>query len=138
MIISVPPTDSYDVEPGRYRAVCIEARDFTKNTDQGPKQQLRIIWQLTDPPEQHIRYLVGKNYDPSLTKGSDLRTDLQSWLGPLNVPKFNSDTLKGKEAVVTVRHIHNDGQPKPFCWVSEIKPLSAYDNDDLDDATLVP
>jgi hypothetical protein len=31
--------------------------------------------------------------------------------------------------MVTVRHIHNEGRPKPFCFVSNVDPLDVPELD---------
>jgi hypothetical protein len=35
MLLSVEPRDSFDVEPGRYRATCADIREFEKQTGKG-------------------------------------------------------------------------------------------------------
>jgi hypothetical protein len=42
MLIPVEPTESYDVEPGRYRATCTEVREIQKQTHRGTEKRLRI------------------------------------------------------------------------------------------------
>jgi hypothetical protein len=124
MLISADPTDSYDVLPGRYQAVCIDSREIAK----GSRSFLRLVWALNESANPNVRYLVGKNYEPSLRKGSELRNDIDSWLGDqIDVRSFDTDTLKGRTADVTVKHIHNEGHPKPFCWVSEINPTTHHE-----------
>ena len=49
MIISVEPRDSFDVEPGRYRATCTEVREIEKQTRKGTEKFLRLIWELDIP-----------------------------------------------------------------------------------------
>jgi hypothetical protein len=130
MLIPVEPTDSFDVEPGRYEATCVDARENEKRTAKGPKTYLRIVWELKGSANKSVRYLVGKNYEPSLAKDTELRDDLESWLGCFDARQFDTKTLKGKEANVTVRHIHNEGRPRPFCFVSKVEPLVIEDADE--------
>jgi hypothetical protein len=129
MLLMVEPKESYDVEPGCYAAVCIDARELDKRTPEGVKRYLRIVWQIKQSSEKNARYLVGKNYEPSLAKGTELRDDLENWLGPFDVRQFDTDSLKGKSAMVTIRHIHNEGRPKPFCFVSKVEPLQTNNPD---------
>ncbi len=138
MLIPVPPRDTYNVEPGRYRATCIDIREIEDKHHYGQKL-LRIVWELSDLPDENVRYLVGKNYEPSLAKDSTLRHDLRSWFGhDINVRQFDTSTLKDKDAIVTVQHIENEGRPKPYCWVAKIEPAMAEDNDDTEPTVISP
>jgi hypothetical protein len=123
MIIQVPPTESYDVPEGRYKAICEDVFEYDKLTDKGPKKFLRVVWRLLDSPTENVRYLVGKNYEPSLAKRGQLRSDLITWFGhDIKPGQFDTQTIKGKEATVTVSHIYNEGHDKPYRWVSEVEP----------------
>ena len=73
MLIPVEPTDSYDVEPGRYKAKCIDVRDQDIPTCKGTVKGQRVVWELDIPNSENIRYLAGKNYEPTLAKGSVLQ-----------------------------------------------------------------
>ena len=97
MLIPVEPRESYDVEPGRYRAKCIDVRDKDIPTRKGTVKGQRIIWELDIPGADNVRYLVGKNYEPTLAKDSTLRTDLRSWFGhDIKGRQFDTATLKGQ------------------------------------------
>ena len=114
MLIPVEPTDSYDIEPGRYKATCTEVREIEKQTRKGTQKYLRIVWALDILNSENIRYLAGKNYEPTLVKDSTLRNDLISWFGhDINARHFDTATLKGKEAILTVQDIENEGWAKP-------------------------
>lgn len=123
MLIPVPPRDCYDVPvEGRYRATCIEARESTHKTLKGMEKCLLVIWALPDLSDESNRYLVGKNYPISLANGSALRNDLRTWFGhDVDARDFDTQTLPGKEGIVTVVQIHNEGRPKPCCWVSSVE-----------------
>jgi hypothetical protein len=109
MLIPVPPKDCFDVEPGRYKAKCVEVRDQDIPTCKGIVKGQRIVWELDIPGAANLRYLVGKNYEPTLAKGSVLRTDLRSWFGhDIKGRQFDTVTLKGKEALITVHDIVNE------------------------------
>ncbi len=49
MLIPVQPEDSFDVEPGRYSAVCNDTKEIEKATRKGIKKYLRITWELAIP-----------------------------------------------------------------------------------------
>lgn len=133
MLISVEPRESYDVEPGRYRAKCIDTREVEKQTRKGTQKYLRIVWELDIPGGENIRYKAGKNYEPTLAKDSTLRHDLRTWFGhDINARQFDTATLKGKEAILTVHDIENEGWAKPYHHVAKVEPL--VDEEDAEDA----
>jgi hypothetical protein len=136
MLIPVEAQDSYDIEPGRYRAKCIDVRDKDIPTRKGIVKGQRIVWELDIPGTDNVRYLAGKNYEPSLAKDSTLRNDLRSWFGhDIKARQFDTATLKGKEAIITVQDIENEGHDKPYHWVAKVEPL--VDEDDADDARTI-
>jgi hypothetical protein len=133
MLIPVESRDSFDVEPGRYRATCTEVREIEKQTRKGTQKLLRLIWELQSPGSENTRYLAGKNYEPTLAKDSVLRNDLRSWFGhDINARQFDTATLKGKNAILTVQDIENEGWANPYHHVAKVEPL--VDEDDADDA----
>ncbi len=136
MLIPVPPKDCFDVEPGKYPATCIETREIEKQTPKGSEKRLRIIWELNVPGSDDVRYLVGKNYEPTLARNSLLRNDLTTWFGrDVNARQFDTATLKGKSATVTVHHIENEGRAKPYCWVAKVEP--PINEDEAEQAVMI-
>jgi len=136
MVIPVPPRDSFDIEPGRYRATCTEIREIEKQTRKGTQKNLRIVWELDIPTSENIRYLAGKNYEPTLAKDSTLRHDLRTWFGhDINARQFDTATLKGKEAILTVQDIENEGWANPYHHVAKVEPF--VNKDDAEDARLI-
>jgi hypothetical protein len=128
MLLSVEPRDSFDVEPGRYRATCTDIREIEKQTRKGTQKFLRIIWELDTCGRENVRYLAGKNYEPTLAKDSAFRNDLITWFGhDINARNFDTATLKGKEAIVTVQNIENEGWDHPYHWVAKVEPLADED-----------
>jgi hypothetical protein len=136
MVIPVQPKDSFDVEPGRYHATCTDVREKDIHNRTGTQKGLRIVWELAIPGTENTRHLVGKNYEATLTRNSLLRNDLVSWFGhDINVREFDTATLKGKEAIVTVQHIENEGWAKPYCWVARVEPATNEDQETV--ATMI-
>jgi hypothetical protein len=136
MLLSVEPRDGFDVEPGRYKAKCTDIREIEKQTPRGTKKFLRLIWELDTGGRENLCYLAGKHYEPTLATDSTLRNDLITWFGhDINARSFETATLKGKDAVITVQHIENEGRDTPFCWVSRVEPLIT--EDEPDDARLI-
>jgi hypothetical protein len=135
MLIPVEARESFDVEPGRYRAKCVDVRDKDIPTRKGTVKGQRIVWELDIPSSENIRYLAGKNYEPTLAKNSPLRNDLISWFGhDIKVHQFDTATLKGKEAILTVQDIENEGWANPYHHVARVEPLVDEDAEDADDA----
>jgi hypothetical protein len=133
MLIPVEPIDSFDVEPGRYKATCIDVRDKDIPTRKGTVKGQRIVWEIDVPGTDNVRYLVGKNYEPTLAKNSPLRNDLTTWFGhDIKVRNFDTATLKGKEAIITVQDIENEGWENPYHAVVRVEPI--VNEDDADDA----
>jgi hypothetical protein len=131
MLIPVEPTESYHVEPGRYRAKCTEVREVEKQTRKGTQKRLRIVWELDIPSSENILYLAGKNYEPTLAKESILRNDMRTWFGhDINVRQFDTTTLKGKGAILTVQDIENEGWAEPYHHVAKVEPLVDEDPED--------
>ena len=136
MILSVEPRETFDVEPGRYKAKCTDIREIEKPTRKGLQKFLRLIWELDTCGAQNVRYLAGKNYEPTLAKDSTLRNDLITWFGhDINARNFDTATLKGKEAIITVQNIENEGWDNPYHWVAKVEPLAS--EDDADDSRMI-
>ena len=135
MLIPVEARESFDVEPGRYKAKCIDVRDKEIPTGKGPVKGQRIVWEIDVPGNDDVQYLVGNNYEATLAKNSLLRNDLISWFGhDIKVRQFDTATLKGKEAILTVQDIENEGWPKPYHHVARVEPLVDEDAEDAEDA----
>ena len=61
-----------------------------------------------------------KTMKPKLAKDSTLRNDLRTWFGhDINARQFDTATLKGKEAILTVQDIENEGWAKPYHHVAK-------------------
>ena len=122
MLLLVEPRDSFDVEAGHYRATCIEVREIENKRKPG-QTLLRIVWELKGAGKDNARYLVGKNYEPSLSQDTTLRNDIMSWFGhDINARQFDPTTLKGQEATVTILLIENEGWEKAYRWVAKVEP----------------
>ena len=135
MLIPVEARESFDVEPGRYRAKCIDVRDKEIPTRKGTVKGQRIVWEIDVPGNDNVRYLVGKNYEATLAKNSPLRNDLITWFGhDINARQFDTATLKGKEAIITVQDIENEGRANSYHWVARVEPLVDEAAEDAEDA----
>jgi hypothetical protein len=73
----------------------IDVREKDISTRTGTQKRLRIVWELAIPGTENTRYLVGRNYEATLTGNSLPRNDLVSWFGhDINVRAFDTATLK--------------------------------------------
>lgn len=124
MLIHIPARETYVVESGTYCATCSDVKLFDKPTRNGTKKQLRIIWDVHVPGNvDNILYRAGKNYEPSLDRNSLLHADLTSWLGrEITGYKFDTESLKGMKAKITIEAIENERWDKPYCHVAKVEP----------------
>src|SRR5271170_6043011 len=105
MKISIPKQNNFDVPEGKYRARLTDVIELKDEV------RLRFEIQISDQ-----KYLAGKNYEPLLKSGSELRNDLDSW-GCINFAEgeeLDLDALIGKEADLEIQHKHNEGYNKPY------------------------
>lgn len=128
-MIEVPKERSFDVDPGQYRAVLksvILLKD--KKTKKGHQDNVRLVFDIKSAGKGCVQYCAGKNYEPSMALGSDLREDLKSWRGhdltadELNVGAVDLEKLIGSEADLNIGNIENSGHSKPFVFIQEIRP----------------
>lgn len=69
------------------------------------------------PDNTHGEFLL------TLAKDSQLRNDIVDWFGhDINARQFDTVTLNGRDAIVTVRHIENEGWSKLFRHVERVGP----------------
>lgn len=77
---------------GFHDAVCVDVEDLgITATNFGPKHKVRLTWQTNKVKDDGSRYLAFKNYNAKLTKGSELRKDLECWRGS----EFGEEEAKG-------------------------------------------
>jgi hypothetical protein len=75
---------------GLHKAVCVDAVDLGElDTRFGSKHKLSLIFELEEVDQEGKRFIVGKRYTWSLNEKSNLRKDLERWLGR----KFKSEEL---------------------------------------------
>jgi len=75
-----------------------------------------------------VNNVVAKRYPLSLAVHSELRKDLEGWLGPnaMEMPTIEwtstFELLIGQKADLEVVHIHNPGYTNPFVFPKRIMP----------------
>lgn len=125
MLIQIPSSDIYEVPEGTFQAVCTDAHEVVIRACNPPRQMLSVTWELPDVTAKGIPCRIRKKYHPFLNKTSVLRRDLRSWFGQdLAEGVFNSDSLIGKPATVTVKHWRKEGVEKVIRHVLKVEPAA--------------
>lgn len=128
LIIQEDP-NKYPLPPeGLHKAVCVDVVDLGElDTKFGSKHKLSIIFELEDEDEEGRRFIVGKRYTWSLNEKSNLRKDLERWLGK----KYRSEELLagidleeflGLNATIFIAH--NQGEERTYANIETILPAN--------------
>jgi hypothetical protein len=122
MIIPIEHEKSFDCPEGSFSAVLVEVKSV-----QG-SQQVRFVFEIEDLSTEFKTMLAGKNYKPQLSGESELRRDLESWLGENFLERYSKNghfdpaLLQGLRAGITIAHKHNSRYSKPFVFIQKIHP----------------
>ena len=111
------PKSNYATAPeGLWPSVCVDVADLgLKETQWGPKPKIRITWQLEErDPESKKRFLVWREFTPSLGQKSHLLPILEAWRGRRftkdELEEFDIENLLGANCQVQIIHnISDDG-----------------------------
>jgi hypothetical protein len=119
MLLPIPKDPSFDVPAGTYRAIVDDVRNLTN------KRKVRLIFRIIDENGSDTGYVVGKNYEPSLRKNSDLRLAIEQIRGKdfaehEVTSSFDLNVLRGVEVFVEVNHASNAGFEKPYVFLAEL------------------
>lgn len=112
---------------GLHKAVCCDIVDQGMiSTKFGTRHMVQVRWQVDEiNPDNGERFLVTKRYNNTLTPGSNLRTDIESWFGKA-LPEeceMDLDVLLGRCCQLQLVHEVKEGG-KVYCNVKSIVPLS--------------
>jgi len=126
VIINSPVGENFNVPEGAYRVVLKEAFEVNKpgKTEKSARLKFKVLTDNLSGQE----YFVGKGYPKTLALGSELRIDLESWLGREGYSALATDgvidldRLIGHRADVYVTNIYNDGYDAPFVHIAKIAP----------------
>jgi hypothetical protein len=97
-------------------AVCVDVTPLkTVQTQYGPKEKFRFVFEIGDTKEDGSRWCVwSAPFTPSYHENSALRPFLRKWMGrelsPDEVKDFDTESLLGRPAHITVIHEHSDGE----------------------------
>jgi hypothetical protein len=96
------------------RAVCVDVTPLeTKQTDYGPKEKFRLVFEVDLENERKERHCVwSSNFTASLNEKATLRKFLKQWLGrdltAQELQEFDTESLIGKPAFLVVTHTTGD------------------------------
>ena len=78
----IVPTDTcFDCPQGAHHATFYQQKEVAKYTKRGEEKFVRLLFQPDQLSKDDTLVLVGRNFVPSLKRGSDLRMFLDTWLG---------------------------------------------------------
>lgn len=95
-------------------AVCVDVTPpKTVQTDYGPKEQFRFVFETTQLRDDGKPYLVwSRGFNTTLGEKSALRAFLKQWFGrdltAAEQQEFDTDTLIGRNAQIVI--VHNEGR----------------------------
>ena len=110
----------------------------TVQTDFGPKEQFRLVFESTAVREDGKPYLVwSRGFTPSLGEKAALRAFLKQWMGrdltAQEQEEFDTETLIGRTAHLVIVHNESNGQTyanigliRPDKSAEPIKPSGKY------------
>jgi hypothetical protein len=111
-------------------AVCVDVTPLkTVQTDFGPKEQFRLVFETTELRDDGKPYLVwSRGFTPTLGEKAALRSFLKQWFGrdltPTELAEFDTETLIGRIAHLVI--VHNDGRNgETYANIGLIRPDKA-------------
>jgi hypothetical protein len=97
-------------------AVCVDVTPLkTVQTQFGPKEKFRFVFEIGEAKEDGASWCVwSAPFTPSYHENSALRPFLRKWMGrelsPDEIKDFDTESLLGRAAHITVIHEHSDGE----------------------------
>ena len=114
-------------------AICVDVTPpKTVQTDFGPKDQFRLVFETTELRDDGKPYLVwSRGFNTTLGEKSALRAFLKQWFGrdltPAELAEFDTETLIGRTAHLVI--VHNDGRNgETYANIGLIRPDKAGSN----------
>ena len=115
MKLTAQSNKPFDTQPEyNGNAVCVDVTPpKTVQTDYGPKEQFRFVFETTQLRDDGKPYLVwSRGFNTTLGEKSALRAFLKQWFGrdltTAEQQEFDTDTLIGRTAQIVI--VHNDGR----------------------------
>lgn len=108
-VVKETGADYVPAPAGLHRAVCVDVVEMgVMQTAFGPKEKIRVVWEIEELMEDQRRFTVSQLYTPSLNEKAKLREHLESWRGRPFTPKelkgFDLDKVLGAPCQVQVQH----------------------------------
>ena len=126
MILEIPRETTFECPEGPLRASLYDIREHLIPTKTGVDKQVRLLFEVKHKRPDNKLVLVGKNYPPSLARGSGLREVLENWQGSEFFAHAGNQvdlkTLVEREADIVTRHRHNAGYRQPFVDLVGVYP----------------
>ncbi len=129
MTLDIPQEISWNCSEGTHNATFYEFKEVSRYTKRGEEKFVRLVFQPDQLSTEDTIVLVGRNFVPSLKKGSDLRVFLDTWLGDDFVDlhrqgaKFHFEALHNRRGDIVVKHIENQGYAVPFVHLQAAYPV---------------
>ena len=128
MTLDIPQEINWNCMEGAHSARFYEFKEVTRTTLRGQEKLVRLVFQPEQLSTDDTIVLAGRNFIPTLRKGSDLRVFLDTWLGDDFVDqhrqgaKFNFEILLNRRGDIVVKHIKNEGYPVPYVHLQAAFP----------------
>lgn len=99
---------------GVNHAVCVDVVDLgIVNGAFGPRKKVRLMWESEQTRDDGKRFLIAKQYSPSLHEKASLRKDLKQWRGrdfsADELKKFDLESIIGVPCQLVIVHEEKDG-----------------------------
>ena len=118
-----PSQPNFDAPEGNFQAELVSVGPYEQQTAAGMTDCVRFVFQIQVPERHNQIIMAGKNIDPDSPK---LQRFLARWLGEDFISSsgdsFDPETLVGKKAELTIKHIPNPGYERPYCNVVSAHP----------------
>ena len=130
MKIPIPRETSFDCPEGEFKACLVEHAAVPDKQNPG-RLMLRLLFEVDTPSTPFKCIKVGRNFKPSLDRGSELKCFLETMLGAGFLDKrgaggqLDINSLIGTEADIRVVHKHRTGYERPFVQLVEACPLGS-------------
>lgn len=128
--IEIPPSITFDLPAGNYRACITQIRQLRKQAKGKCKPWIRIIFAVCIPSMKQFTTLAGRNFALNLNAGSDLRNFLEPLLSPQFFQQHSGkqvdlECLRGIECDVKLEHQLAEGYEKPLVVVALALPVGS-------------
>ena len=123
MHLKLPKTPCWNLPEGNHTATCLDARINLENKNGKANEYLMLVFEVDIDDDDNVQYLAKRKYELPIKAGTPLLNDLNAWLGAEFLKKnryFDSETLKGRTADISLVHIYNANYRNPFVHIQSI------------------